>query len=47
MERIYDDRNKEVSIFEGSTIEYIVFMHTNWDENDNEFKHIWMEKIEE
>lgn len=44
MERVYDDRTNE-TLFVGESLECMAFMTINFNEDHEDFEHIWMEKI--
>lgn len=46
MFRVYDERTNETLFKHMDNIECIVFVANNFDEGDEDFEYIWVEKIQ-
>ena len=47
MYRVFDERFKIRTIFQGNALECSVFLTEEYDEEHPDFEHVWMEKVEE
>lgn len=41
--RVYDDRTNETLFESEDSFECAAFVHLNYDENDDDFAHVWIE----
>lgn len=47
MNRVYDDRTNETLFESEDSFECMAFMNHNYEEDDEDFAHIWIEKVTE
>lgn len=45
MYRVYDDRTNETLFENEDSFECVGFINDNFDESDDDFAHIWIEKV--
>lgn len=45
MYRVFDDRTNETLFKSKDSFDCVGFINSNFDENDDDFAHVWVEKV--